>query len=96
MAPLPYPPTLAPLPVGRKPKTIPPPPAEADHQAPGPVRLEHGSAGGLTFDNPRDVDRDLEYGERRRLDLRAMGRRGTDGEPLPSWQPLWAGRREER
>lgn len=90
MAPLPYPPTLAPLPPARKPKTRPPPPAEADHQAPGPVRLAHGSVGAVTFDNPRDVDRELAYGERRRLELRAMGRRGTDGEH-PAY---WIGRRK--
>lgn len=80
MAPLPYPPTLAPSPALRKAKTVPPPPSEADHQAPGPVRLEHGSVGAVTFANPRDVDRELEHDVRRRLDLRFMGRRGTDGE----------------
>lgn len=80
MAPLPYPSTLAPLPVRRQPKTVPPPLSEADHQAPGPVRLDHGAVGAVTFDAPANGDDERERGAPRRLGLQTMGRRGTDGQ----------------
>lgn len=88
MGPLPYAPTLAPLPKGKKPKTARPTPSEADHQAPGSVRLDHGNVGAVSFEVVEgggaadDEDEDDGSQSHRQKSLRVVtaGRRGNHGE----------------
>lgn len=88
MGPLPYAPTLAPLPKGKKPKTARSTPSEADHQAPGPVRLDHGNVGAVSFevvgggeagDDEDETDESLGHMQRS-LRVVTAGRRGNHGE----------------